>query len=101
MITTILGWIGSLAFTFAGLPQAIKCIREKHSHGLSWGMLGLWWTGSIFCSIYVLFGYSIQWPLLINYLGCMSFISIMTYYKIFPTTTSKMIELKYENKAGL
>ena len=76
------GWIGSICFAFSALPQAIKCMREGHAFGVSWGMIILWTIGEWGSLIYVLPMMAI--PLICNYVGNIVFCGIVTYYKLRP-----------------
>lgn len=75
-----IGWTGSIMLAICGLPQAWKSYREKHSHGISWGFLWLWFLGEIFTWIYIL--PKMDLPLLVNYSLNILFLMIITYYKI-------------------
>lgn len=75
-----LGWIGSIAFALAGLPQAIKSIKDKHARGIAWGFLFLWATGTTCSFIYVI--PTDKYPLMVNYFFNMIFVYVIIYYKI-------------------
>lgn len=81
-LNELFGWIGSILLAFCGLPQAICSLRQKSSHGISWGLLLMWGLGEIFAVLYVL--PRTEWPLLFNYSANILFLSIITYYKIWP-----------------
>ena len=76
-----IGWIGSLLLAFCGLPQAIKCYREKSSKGMDWGFLLAWFVGELFTFVYVL--PKMDLPLLVNYSANLLFLTVILYYKIF------------------
>ena len=76
----ICGWLATVCFSLCGVPQAIKSIKEKHSNGVSWGLLILWLLGEIFATIYILPKRDL--PLLVNYAFNTLFIVIILYYKI-------------------
>ena len=46
-MSNVLGWIGSICFALCGLPQAIKCVRQGNTQGLSTLFLTLWSVGSV------------------------------------------------------
>lgn len=75
----ILGWIGSILFAICGLPQAIKCYKEKHADGISTSFLLMWLFGEIFTMIYVL--PKMDLPLLFNYSINLVFLFVITYFK--------------------
>jgi len=77
----IVGIIGAFLLAFCGVPQSIKCLKDKTSSGISWGFINMWAAGEVLIFFYVLFT-SRDWILLSNYL-----INILTcipllYYKI-------------------
>jgi len=77
----LIGWIGSIAFAISGLPQAIYSYKQGHSRGITWGLIWCWWVGEWFSLIYVIpLG---KLPLIINYLGNIVFVGVITYYKIW------------------
>jgi uncharacterized protein with PQ loop repeat len=78
------GWIGSLAFAFSALPQALKSYREKHSDGVADGMMILWCIGEVTMLVY---GFGImQWPIIVNCFFNTIYIGIIVYYRLFPAT---------------
>jgi uncharacterized protein with PQ loop repeat len=77
-----IGWIGSLLLAFCGLPQALKCYREKHANGLDWGFLGAWFIGEVMTFAYVL--PKMDLPLMANYSANILFLCVILYYKLFP-----------------
>lgn len=82
MTLEIIGWLGSICFAVCGAPQAYKSWKDKHSNGITWGLLLLWILGEICTLIYVIpKGHA---PLILNYLGNIGFVSIVIYYKICP-----------------
>lgn len=82
MSLEVVGWIGSVAFALCGAPQAMKSYKEGHSHGISWGLLSLWFIGEVCTLIYVI--PKSHLPLIFNYLGNLFFVAIIIYYKIYP-----------------
>lgn len=81
------GWLSAICFGLCGVPQAIKSIKDKHSDGVSWGLLILWGVGEIFATIYVL--PRKDYPLLVNYFFNALFIAIIIYYKIIGASNDK------------
>lgn len=77
-----IGWTGSILFALCGLPQAIKSVREKNSRGLSWGFLGMWFTGEILTLIYIL--PKLDLPLIFNYCFNLFCLLPIMYYRAFP-----------------
>lgn len=75
----LFGWLAAACFSLCGLPQAVKCFKEKHATGVSWGFLWLWIFGEIFATIYVL--PRRDYPLLLNYFLNFVLICIILYYK--------------------
>jgi len=78
----LIGWLGSIAFSICGLPQAYKSYKEGHSEGISWGFLGLWLFGEIATLVYIIPKQHL--PLIFNYLGNLLFISVILFYKVKP-----------------
>jgi uncharacterized protein with PQ loop repeat len=79
----LIGWIAAVCFAICGLPQTIKCIREKNANGLSWGFLILWLLGEILMLTYVVIRLDTNAPMLFNYIGNLIMLGVMIYYKIF------------------
>lgn len=82
----ILGWLGSICLAICGIPQAWQSIKDKHSHGISWGFVLLWSFGEIFALAYVYD--KLDLPLLLNYATNILILSIILYYKIRPQKTA-------------
>lgn len=80
----LIGYIGSLLFAFCGLPQCIKCFREKNSDGLSWGFLFMWLGGELCLLYYTFFNIGLDIPLLMNYTINLLFLTVIFKYKIKP-----------------
>ena len=81
-----MGWIGALCLAFCAVPQAIMSVKQKHSHGISKGLLWLWSLGELFTLIYIWYG-TRDLPLLVNYGLNVIFIGIVIWYKVFPRET--------------
>ena len=78
----LFGWISSIFLALCGIPQAIKAIKDKHSHGVSWGFIILWFLGEICGLIYVTHLGNL--PLIINYFCNVLFTFIIFWFKVFP-----------------
>ena len=78
----LMGWLGSICLALCGVPQAMQSYKDKHSHGISWGMLVLWAFGEVFALAYVF--NKLDMPLLMNYSINIFVIALMLYYKIYP-----------------
>ena len=78
----LIGWSGAILLSICGLPQAILSIKQKHSEGISWGLLNLWMTGEIFQLIYVIYLKNI--PIALNCTANIIFLVVIIYYKIWP-----------------
>lgn len=83
-VLELCGWIGALCLACCALPQAIMSIRQKHSNGVSNGLLWLWGLGEFFTLFYLLNQDTLNWPLLVNYLSNIVFVGIVAWYKVFP-----------------
>lgn len=85
-IFEICGWLGSICLAICGIPQAFQSIKDKHSHGISWGFVLLWSLGEIFALAYVYD--KLDLPLLLNYATNILILGIILYYKINPKNTA-------------
>jgi len=74
------GWISALCFSLSPLPQVVKCIKEGHANGMSWGLILLWLLGELAAITYVFPKQDI--PLLANYFLNLIWLSIILNYKI-------------------
>ena len=83
-IFEILGWLGSICLGICGIPQAWQSIKDKHSHGISWGFVLLWAFGEVFALAYVY--NKLDLPLLLNYATNTLILGVILYYKIKPKT---------------
>lgn len=83
-----IGWIGGLALSFCGIPQAWQCYRQGNSNGLSNGFIILWAMGELFTFSYILYDSKTfpitSWPLIVNYTSNITMLAIMVRYKIWP-----------------
>jgi uncharacterized protein with PQ loop repeat len=84
-IFEILGWLGSICLAICGIPQAWQSIKDKHSHGISWGFVLLWAFGEIFALAYVYD--KLDLPLLLNYATNILILGVILFYKINPKNT--------------
>ena len=75
-------WIGALLLGFCGLPQAIKCWKEGHAEGLSWGFLLMWAGGEVMTLAYVIS--KMDMALMFNYIVNTLLIFVILFYKVFP-----------------
>lgn len=78
----LVGWVGSIAFALCGLPQAVQSYKDKHSDGITWGFISLWFIGELCTLVYVM--PKGHWPLIFNYLGNILFAGTIIYFKMFP-----------------
>jgi len=83
-IFEILGWLGSICLGICGIPQAWQSIKDKHSHGISWGFVLLWAFGEVFALAYVYD--KLDLPLLLNYATNILILGVILYFKIKPKT---------------
>lgn len=67
---------------FCALPQAVQSFRSGSSLGVTWGLLLMWGAGEVLTLIYVI--PKMELPLLFNYAANIVFISVITYYKVWP-----------------
>jgi len=84
-IFEILGWLGSICLAICGIPQAWQSIKDKHSHGISWGFVLLWAFGEVFALAYVYD--KLDLPLLLNYATNILILGVILYFKINPKNT--------------
>lgn len=77
----IVGWIGAILFSFCAVPQAYTSWKQKHSDGLSWYFLSMWFFGEVLTLIYVF--PTFQWPLIFNYLFNMACLLVILWYRFF------------------
>ena len=79
----VLGWIGSALFALCAVPQAWQSWKQKHSDGLSWSFLLMWFFGEVLTIIYVSQKEDVL-PLLANYCFNIILLLIILWYRIFP-----------------
>jgi len=88
MIFEILGWIGAVSFAFCALPQAVQCWKQGHAQGVNVAFLSLWITGEVTTLAYVVGDMGLKWPLIVNYVMNLLFISVIGYFRIWPKEPS-------------
>jgi uncharacterized protein with PQ loop repeat len=76
----IIGWLAALFLGICGIPQAILAFKQKHSRGISWGLLLFWAVGEFLMFAYVL--PTGKYPLILTCLINMVAVSIILYFKI-------------------
>lgn len=79
----VVGWIGSILFALCAVPQAWQSWRQKHSDGLSWSFLLMWFFGEVLTIIYVLQKEDVA-PLLANYCFNIALLLVIIWYRLFP-----------------
>lgn len=81
MVGQILGWIGAICFIVCAVPQAVLCIKQGHTKGLSLWFLLLWFIGEVTYTLAVLLEYGLVLWLLSSYIaGILSLFVIGRYY---------------------
>lgn len=70
--------LGSILLACCGIPESIKCFKTK-SCDIGYPMLLMWLFGEILLIIFAI--QSRQFPLLINYIANLTFVTVMLYYK--------------------
>ena len=84
MNLVVVGLIGMVCFSFSGLPQMLKAIKEGHANGMAALTIWLWLIGE-FCYIcYTLANYSSDFVLMVNYVMNFSIVAVIAWYKHFP-----------------
>lgn len=83
----VIGWIGSICFSICAVPQAYQSYKDKHSNGISWAFLYLWFIGEVGTIAYVL--PTFNWPLLTNYACNLACLLVIFYYKVLSISTDK------------
>lgn len=77
-----LGWVGGLLFSLCAIPQAWSAWKNKHSDGLSWSFLVMWFFGEVATVIYVSQKDDVL-PLLVNYYLNLTLLSVIIWYRAF------------------
>ena len=75
-----IGWIGSIAFAFCGLPQAGECFKNRSAKGIHPVFVGLWLIGEVCYVVSVLmkFGW-VNW-MMFNYMANIFSIAVIIFY---------------------
>ena len=81
-----IGWISAISLAICSIPQGVKSIQDKHSDGISWLFIILWFIGEVTGLIYVVPLAKI--PLILNYTVNVVFTSVILYYKVYPRKDS-------------
>ena len=94
----LIGWLGGVLLSICGLPQAVKSFQDKHSNGLSWNFLLMWFFGEILLLIYTI--PTGMLPLIVNYVFNLVLVSVILYYKIEGTKYAviRSSDLRTSNK---
>ncbi len=79
----VIGWVGSILFALCAVPQAWQSWKNKHSDGLTWPFLLMWFFGEILTIIYVSQKNDVI-PLLTNYYLNIVLLVIIIWYRLFP-----------------
>ena len=72
-------WIGSICYALCMIPQAWSSYKNKHSDGVTWGLLWLSVGGELSMLTYSL-GNQL-YPLIGNYIANLFFTIVILYYK--------------------
>jgi hypothetical protein len=78
-MSSILGWVGSVALAVCGAEEAYKAFLFKRCD-IGWFMLGAWQLGEV-CTLLAILGDAPLGYLIFNYGLNIFFISVMIYYK--------------------
>jgi len=81
----LLGYIAGISFALAGAPQAYKCYKQGHAHGVSKAMLYLWIIGEVSAIFYTLHLWREILPIFINYFLNLAIISVIVKYRFWPS----------------
>jgi len=60
-----IGWISAISLAICSVPQGIQSYKEKHSNGINWLFIILWYVGEVAGLIYVI--PLMKLPLILNY----------------------------------
>lgn len=65
------GMLGATCFALCSLPQIIKCVKEGHASGVSWGFVFMGIGGNAFSAAYLIHAdildWVTPWPIYANY----------------------------------
>lgn len=77
-----IAWVGAFCFAVCGIPQALKCRRQGHAHGISHAMLVLWSIGEVCMLAYTL--HMRNAPLFFNYAANLIVLGAIWHYRLWP-----------------
>jgi len=83
----LFGWTSSLLLASCGAPQAYKCWKQQHSHGISYIYLIMWLMGVLLAMIFIALADIAlihKMPLYMNYLANVFFSGVILRYRIWP-----------------
>lgn len=83
----ILGWVGAVCFSLCAVPQAVKCIKQGHAHGLDHVFLLLWFIGEISMLVYSMTEV-FSLPLIANYTFNLICLVVILRYRFWPTISN-------------
>lgn len=90
----VCGWVSAVCFGLSSLPQALKCIKQKHAIGVSRATLWLWFIGEIGAIIYTFRMIDQTLPLFINYVLNLILVAVIITYSYFPKHKATVIKLR-------
>ena len=82
VLADVIGWTGSVAFAFCGIPQAWECIKKKTAQGISPAFIGLWLIGEVCYVISVLMKFGWVGWMMFNYTANIFSIAVITFYLV-------------------
>jgi len=85
MVSSILGWIGSICFSLCGLPQAHKAYQDGHCNGLSSAFVLAWMAGELCYVAAVLLEFGWVGWMMFNYILNTLCLIVILRYKFWPT----------------
>ena len=78
----VIGWVSNTLFAAAAVPQAWHSYKQGHSHGLTWGLLLMWFFGELGAIVFA-FAKDIPIQLTVNYFFNFIMLLIIIRYKIW------------------
>jgi uncharacterized protein with PQ loop repeat len=81
-----LEWLGSVLLACAGIPQAVKVIREGHAQGMAGWYLTLLWFGFLSMVFYTIGSHAAP-QLAVSYYLQLVIFSVIIKYKIWPKSS--------------
>lgn len=79
------GWLGAVFLASAGIPQAIKVVREGHAEGMAGWYLTLLWLGFFSMVVFTLRSHAPA-PMMVSYYLQLFVFSVIAKYKVWPRT---------------